>query len=712
MSTPTFHRRKIIPATVVAILLNGFAATSAFSEETTAAKDMVVEEILVTSRKRVESLMDVPDQISVFTAQKIEDAGIDNVVDASLLTPGVYFSGDWSPTVNTFTIRGISNNPNGDAPVAFVVDGVVYGNSFLLGQDLFDIEQIEILKGPQGALYGKGSTAGAVSITTKKPTNDTELKVKLRAANGSEYRTQASLSGAIVEDKALYRLSASYRDFDGVIDNKFVGKPVDFREDTSVRGRLLFYPTESLTLDLRAGYFDADHSGTRWRAENVPPALGIPTGGQIQEDFFTSGSTEVVDLAARIDWETDFATFTSITSDQSIKAPRSVDLDFTQLSIIEAAIDPEDADIFTQEFRITSPDDQRVRWLVGGFYQKQERFRVISASLNIAGPPFDPADKNLVQILSNPDEQENEVTAFFGQVNIDITEQLELSLGLRRDEDERTNVLTGDNETFADTQPKVTLSYQPNNQWTLYGTYSEGFRSGGFNASDVFQAGFDQEELENYELGFKANLFDGRLDLSGAAYYMDFTNQQFFLFSTTDAVQSLVNAKSSEITGFELEFQAQVTDRLTVEGGVNYIDSELKELGEFPAFDIPEEEINGNELLFTPEYTFNLSGQYRLPIQNHYGIDVIARADLVRYGRMYWGIDNVKSESQEPYTLVNLRLGMEKDNWRISLYADNVTDESYDTFCFIGRFIGNANGINPCFTGNPRRYGIEATIDF
>lgn len=707
-----FHlprNRKVISYALAGILAPALTPAPALGEQA----ERAMEEILVTSRKRVENLMDVPDQITVFTSQKIEDAGIDNVVDASQLTPGVYFSGDWSPTVNTFTIRGISNNPNGDAPVAFVVDGVVYGNSFLISQDLFDIEQIEILKGPQGALYGKGSTAGAVSITTKRPTNDPELKVKLRAANGSDYRAMASYSGPLIEDKLLFRLSGSIRDFDGVIDNEFVDDPVDFREESSIRGRLLYLPTDNLTIDLRAGYFDADHSGTRWRAENVPVGLGIPTGGVIQEDFITQGSTTVEDYSLRVDYETDFATFTSITSDQSIEAPRSVDLDFTQLSIIEASIDPEDADIFTQELRITSNNnDARIRWIVGAFYQKQERFRTISAWLNTTGAPYDPADKNLVQILSNPDEQENEVTAYFGQVNIDLTDQLELSLGLRYDEDERTNEITGDNETFSDTQPKVTLSYQPNEQWTFYATYSEGFRSGGFNASDVFQDRFDQEELENYELGFKANLFGGRLDLSGAAYYMDFSNQQFFLFSTTDAVQSLVNAKSSEITGVELEFHAQITDRLTIDGGVNYIDSELKELGEFPAFDIPEEQINGNDLLFTPEYTFNLSGQYMIPIENRYGIDVIARADFIRYGRMYWGIDNVESESQEPYNLLNLRLSLEKDDWRISLYADNVNDKEYDTFCFIGRFIGNSMGINPCFDGNPRRYGIEVSMNF
>ena len=708
MDMRLFNQTSIIPPLLISLVLTGFTTSAVFAEQAVPA----LEEVLVTSRKRVESLMDVPDQISVFTAQTIADAGIDNVVDASLLTPGVYFSGDWSPTVNTFTIRGISNNPNGDAPIAYVVDGVVYGNSFLISQDLFDIEQIEILKGPQGALYGKGSTAGAVSITTKKPTNEPQLKLKLRAANGSDYRAQASYSGPLIEDKVLFRVSGYYRDFDGVIDNDFLNKPVDFRQETSVRARVLFTPTENLTLDLRTGYFDAEHSGTRWRAENVPPALGIPTGGVIQEDIITRGSTDVIDVSVRIDYETPFATFTSISSDQSIEAPRSVDLDFTQLSILEAAIDPEDADIFTQEFRITSADDIAVRWIVGGFYQKQERFRTINAWLNVTGAPFDPADKNLVQIVRNPDKQENEVTAFFGQVAMDITDQLELSLGLRHDEDDRSNVLTDESETFSDTQPKVTLSYRPNDQWTVYGTYSEGFRSGGFNASDIFQARFDQEQLENYELGFKARVLDGRLDLSGAAYYMDFSNQQFFVFSTADAVQSLVNAKSSEITGFELEIHARVTDRLSIDAGINYIDSELKELGDFPAFDIPEEEINGNKLLFTPNYTFNLSGQYRVPIQNNYGIDVIARADWVRYGRMYWGIDNVDSESQEPYSLLNLRLSLEKDDWRLSFYADNVNDEEYDTFCFIGRFIGNANGINPCFTGNPRRYGVELSVNF
>lgn len=696
----------LAPSLLVILVLSASSVVYA-QDEAYVEKEPLMEEIVVTSRKREELLLDVPDQITVFTATDIVNAGIDNMYDAALLTPGVYFSGDWSPTVNTFTIRGISNNPNGDAPIAFVLDNVVYGNSFLISQSLFDIEQIEIMKGPQGALYGKGSTAGVVSVRTRMPTNELGGRGAFRIANGGEYRFNGTISGALVEDKLLFSLSGLASDYNGLIENIYLNEKVDFRKEFAGRGRLVFTPTDDLSLDFRFMYVDADHSGTRWKATNVPPGLGIITEG-LQEDFLTHGSTNVWDAAAEINWDFGAATFTSITNYQSMHVPRTIDLDFTQLSLLEAAIDPEDAEIFTQELRVTSDSDGPFHWLFGGFYQKQKRYRVISAWINTSGPPYDPADKNLVQILNAPNQLSNEVWAGFGQGSYAFNDQWELTAGLRYDSDDRKDILADLQETFSDWQPKVTLSYKPAENWMLYGTYSEGFRSGGFNSNDVFGRRFDQENLKNYELGFKAQLMDHRLDLEGAIYYMDFSNQQFFLFS--GGSQALVNAESSKIKGVELVAQFMPVDRLNISLGGSYIDATLDNLGSFPG-PVTGDEVNGNDLPFVPGYTINASAQYEtLEFGNNFSL--VARADWVRYGRIWWTITNLENQSQEAYGLLNLRLSLVQGDWRLSAFVDNVADTKYDVFCFSSQFISSPFGVDPCYDGIPRRYGLELAKDF
>jgi iron complex outermembrane receptor protein len=683
-------------------------SNSAFAQsEEEAYADPVMEEIIVTSRKREERLLDVPDQITVFTAIDIAQAGIDNIYDAALLTPGVYFSGDWSPTVNTITIRGISNNPNGDAPIAYVVDNVVYGNSFLISQDFYDVEQIEIMKGPQGALYGKGSTAGVISIRTHMPTNELETRGKLRVANGNEYLFNGSVSGAIVEDKVLFGLTALLSDYDGEIKNVFHDVTVDFRKQVGVRGRLVFTPNDDLSIDLRASYYDAEHAGTRWKATNVSPALGIITEG-IQNDFLTEGTTTVKDFAAEINWDFGAATLTSITDFQDMDIPRSIDLDFVELSLLEAAIDPEDAEIFTQELRLTSNGDGPFRWLVGSFYQKQERYREISVWLNVSGGDLDPDDKVLLQVFHAPNELSNRVTAMFVQGSYDFNDQWELTVGLRHDSDNRKDILADLQETFSDLQPKVTLAYKPNSNWMLYGTYSEGFRSGGFNSNDVFGRRFDQEELKNYEFGFKGLLADGNLGLEGAVYTMDFSNQQFFLFA--DGSQALVNVDKSKIKGLELVAHWTPMERLNIDLGGSLIDATLSELGAFPG-PVTGDEVNGNDLPFVPDYNYNVSVQYQTA-EFENGMSLIARMDWVRYGRIWWTITNLEEQSQKPYSLLNLRLSLVRDNWRLTGFVDNATDTEYDTFCFSHDFISSPFGVDPCFDGTPRRYGIELSKDF
>src|SRR5690606_19731562 len=199
-----------------------------------------IEEILVTSRKREERLQDVPDTISAFTSETIEGAGIRSVADVAEMVPNLSIVQTQQPGVDFLVIRGVGQARNQEPPVAMVIDGVQLTSSYGLTQELFDVERIEVLKGPQGALYGRNAIAGAINIVTKKPTNEFEGRLTAGVGNGFFWETSGALSGPIVEDRLLFRVAGSYQDFDGNIHNVTQNKDVNFFDTLALRGRLLF----------------------------------------------------------------------------------------------------------------------------------------------------------------------------------------------------------------------------------------------------------------------------------------------------------------------------------------------------------------------------------------------------------------------------------------------------------------------------------------
>ncbi len=271
-----------------------------------------LEEIVVTARKREERLQDIPDAISTFSASAIEDAGIASVKDFTNLIPNMSLIQAQNQGTVAINIRGIGQVRNGEPPVAMVIDGVQLSSPNQITQELYDIERIEVLKGPQGALYGRNAIGGAVNIITKQPSNDFEHFLRLSAANGFDLKVQGGSSGPIVEDKVLYRISGSYQDFNGVIPNVTLGEDVDFMKDKNLRGRLLILPTERLSFDIRASYSKYD-GGASWY---IPLPDGQPnnTTEQVQGNILGLGNRELQEYALKIEYEADFATLTSVTA--------------------------------------------------------------------------------------------------------------------------------------------------------------------------------------------------------------------------------------------------------------------------------------------------------------------------------------------------------------------------------------------------------------
>ncbi len=697
----------VLAGAVVAAVGPAFAA-AAPAEQAVAGDSTPgqLEEIIVTGRKRNERLENIAEMVSVFTPQDIAAARIETVGDVARLTPGMYFSGDWSPSVSTLTVRGVTNNPNADAPVAFVVDGVAYGNSYLMGQELFDISQIEILKGPQGSLYGRNAIGGAINITTRRPTDTLSGYASGAIGNGGMSKIKAGISGPLMGDKLLGSVSVTRQKFDGLIMNDFLHEPVDFKSGGSARVRLLFTPTEALTADLSYTQISYDEGSTYWRAENVPASLGLPSG-IIQSDFLTRADFDANMASGKFDYETSAGRLTAIASQQKVTVPRTVEIDFLPLSLTEVLTSPDTAKTSALELRMVSPDNQALRWSVGGFYQDQKIERAQNVYVN-TNPNKDPALKTLVRALVVPTNQPNLLRSVFGEIEYDISPRFTASAGFRQDRDRRRDLVANLAQEFSATTPKVAVAYKPAAGTQVYALYSEGYRSGGFNSTAVFGRVYQPEKLKNYEVGYKTRSATGNFSFSGALYYQDYTQQQFYVFSTAAASQSLINSKKSRAQGVELEARYVPVKGLDLIASVNVVDTKISDFGTFRAFaGITEADINGKKLLYTPAHTVNLTAQYSWMAGAY---EASARADFTARGRIYWGFDNV--ENQGPVNVVKTRVSVGKDKWTLSAYADNLFNERFDTFCFVGRFIGNANRINPCAGAEPRQYGAEIAIRF
>lgn len=684
-----------------------------------------IEEVIVTARKRSESLQEVPDSITAFTAEEIEERRIGRITDAIALTPNVHIVADQDAATNIVTVRGIGTNRNLAASVAYVVDGVVLPDSDAFTTDLGDVAGIEILKGPQGGLYGRNAIGGVINLTTQRPTNEPSAEVKASYGNGETIDLFGAIGGPIVEDRLLGRLTVKRRDSEGFIRNQFDGEYLDHDESTKVTGRLIFQATDALSFDLRASWFDQETGALIFSATDV---LGT-TGGEItpkmaelepnQNDDPIS-TREVKDISLVAEYTSSIGTFTSITAYDDIDVYFLEDLDVSPLTITNDAEQTRETRGISQELRFTSPDDQRLRYIVGAYAQNTKREVATSVELDfcfLVPLPFCPTPPGvesgiLVPQRLNTTDSEYDQWALFAQANYDITEALELTLALRYDEDKReqTDVLTGraDAATFSDVQPKVSLAWKATPDLMLYATYAEGYKSGAFNPPPGPGATFPlvvaQEGTDGYELGWKSQWLDGRMQVNGAVYYTDYQDVQIFQLDITTGGQVAINANEAEIKGGELEVIAKVTPRLDLSLGYGYTDGEFTDFNGTGLYD-------GNALPNTPKYGFNAGLRHEIPLSAE--TSIVTRLDYHKLGTTYFAEDNLVF--QPPYDTIDAQIGLVGERWAVTLWGKNVTDEHYVTSAYsrnISPLIFGATQVDPFQIAPGRQYGIELRWGF
>ena len=680
-------KRRFLPAGVVtaniavALISTFFSAPFAAAQEEKLKQEAAQEEkargeyeletMTVTAQKQEENIQEVPVSITVFNELDIEDRKIDSVFEMADFVPNFMILHLGGSGLNAPTMRGITARiESGRVSTGLFVDGVPIINSGGFEAEMLDIERIEVLRGPQGTLYGKGTQVGAVNIYTRQPDNDLRGKVsaeggKLLSAEAGDKLTGAasfSLSGPIMKDRLFFAVAGKYAEKDGFIKNTMTGDTIDDREYWFGRAHLRWVPMEKLDISLIASRVDhADRGDQLTLSETGAAMYGMPTpqertvSSNLKGGYHDSiNDQQSLKIAYNI---SESLTLTSITANWHHQREDLFDYDFGPLTIMH----PDssfDTTTVSQELRL-GYSKERLKWLAGLYYDTYEK----DVDYNIA---------SMIPIMmdgNNSQTSTGNTYAVFANLTYPLTGKLSLTTGLRYENEEQdledniSHLKTDD--SWDGLTPKIALEYSFTPDIMTYISVSKGYRPGGLNlvSANSQYVSYDSENLWSYEIGAKSRFLDNKLIVNGSVYYMDISEMQVSqTFSPVEVY--ITNAAKATSMGFELETIARLSDGLSLNASFGYTNTE------FGSFQDIAGDYEGNKNPWAPKYTFNIGGQYR------HGSGFYARADLIGYGKMY--LDKANEYSRDAYEIVNVKIGYEADSFDLYLYAKNLFDKKYD----------------------------------
>ncbi len=730
---------KFIGAKTQTIVLNGKTLINIeLQEESTELAEIQIRGFATATtlaRRRIENLQSIPEAISAFGSEDIENAGIEGITDFVNSIPNATLVSRQNIGTNSLTVRGITQLKNAEAPVAIVIDGINVPNPSMLDVEMFDIEQMELVKGPQGALYGRNAIGGALNITTKKPTNRYSHFLRTGYASGNTFNTVLGSSGSIVKEKLLYRISAAYKDSKGLIENDFLKEKVDFYNNKSVRGQLTFNITDNFVADIVGNYTDTEGGATYYALGNSELLTNLGAANGITEvmnaentslkpigDELGISERQVADVSLRLNLALPFARLTSSTAFSKIGYDYSGDLDFSPLrELLQEQTLKSDA--INQELRLTSNINEHFNWVLGAFYQTDTRKVKTLGSLSSAGilagvfglPQTDLANEILYPLIDAEEENQNTTLAFFGQASYKFNSQTEFALGLRYDNDIRkqTDLKTSTTRehTFNQIQPKVNISQQVNENIFAFVSYSRGYRSGGYNAPTVIRYPelYEAEFSDNYEIGIKTNWLNNRLIFNTNVFVTTIQNTQLFFVELDGGGQIIVNMGETRNIGAEADVKFRITNNFDIYASVGFINPEILKDG----ITVPESFGNSFEGNYAPQINLNntnLALQYRIPIGKTNS--VFLRAAYEHRGKLYWHPDN--SDIQPETDFINLNISYThkaKLEWKVEAFVENLLNENYSSEYAAVEYTGAVFG-DLRWPGQPRILGINISVKF
>ncbi len=733
--------RSILIGSTALAAQGAYAQDGTQSRSDTADADAsVLEEIIVTAQKRAESIQDVPAAITALTGANLETRQITNIASLVSAVPNVDF-GTYGG-VARIAVRGIgfdTINPGAEGRIAYHVDGVYISRPSATVGTFFDVERVEVLRGPQGTLYGRNATGGSINVITRAPTNELDGYLRVGYGNYDQITTAGAIGGPLTEGVRA-RIAFNTEDRDGYGRNIVTGRDIDNAQRRGVRGALSFDLSTSATIDLTADYYhENDRSyGNHFLGQGnafVQP-IGLVLGGQVPADrrdianpIDPRNDRTFWGLAARAEIDLGGPMLRSITGYRDSQYEVRTDLDATSAPL-STFFFREKARQISQEFQLAK-EEGTLQYLAGLYYfdEKITGGSVIPFDIAILGLP-----SFFAQGYAVFGDTHTKAAAAFGQVDYALSDQFTVTAGARYSWEKKhiddlfqfdlarpyspTNpfspLLTREDSTTNKAfTPKLGLEYRPHDDLMLYATVSKGFKSGGFNLGDT-QPAYDPEEIWAYEAGLKGTWADGRVRMNIAGFYYDYTNLQVSKVVGTQIV--VENAASSIVYGMENEITIVPVDNFQVDIAAAWLHSKYKGFVTAdparPELVTPENPtgavvLDGNQLTQAPALSVNVGAEYRLDVGDG---RLSLRGEVNYQDRVYFTPFNIKAVSRPANTKINAFLTYEGANWTASLWGRNLTNKTT-----IGNALINSGLFGFPITGTldpPRTYGIEIGYRF
>lgn len=718
----TYVTRKgaVRSASVAAITASLLFGSAAMAQSAAADSNPSDGDIIVTATRRDTLLQNTPAAISAFSNAALERSAIKNATDLAAFTPGLTAS---TNVGGTYAIRGISSDLlsiSADSSVATYIDGVYLSRQTSNQIPFMDIERVEVLRGPQGTIYGRNATGGVISFVTKAPSETFNGSVVAELGNLDAVQGSIMLTGPLVEDRVLFRVSASSSRHDGYVTNVGPGGGKHNNKNyQSYRGKLLFKATDNLDLTLAGDYY---RQRQEFPLDQVLALGGAGAGAILPTKKFqaavngdqvdTYDDRDLIGTSATIKWSpAPDVDVTSITAYRDTDTALLTDDDATilyQTHIYQR----EASKTFTQELYAQSSGDSKLNYLVGANFLSEKTRQDLTVSS--AG-----ADVYL------PANARTRAWAVYGQLDYALTDQLKITAGVRYSHEHREMINaklvddrsgTGPVNVFQSLNrkaswhaitPNVLINYQITDKTLLYALAARGFKSGGFASLGTSDKGFNPETVWNYEAGLKTSILDGRARFNVAGFYADYSDLQRRV-GTSLATLSLENAAAARIYGLEIEATLKPVSAWTISTSYSYLNAEYSDWETVLPGSTTPTNLRGFPMERSPKHKFSIVSSYVVPVGS-------GSLELTG-GTTYQSTMTFRSArgplyEQSGFALLNASVTYrpDGDKWSLQLFGKNLTNKEY----FLNKEgAPSAPALASGYSALPRTYGVRAQVNF
>jgi iron complex outermembrane receptor protein len=755
------HQSRLLAALMAATAMPAALNAQGVGDEQSGSAQPVLQTqgvapIVVTAERRADTLQDVPLSISAVTGEALEQSNIYDTEALASTIPGLVLQRD---VVGKAVIRGVGTENftvGGDPGVAVYVDGAYMARSSTAIFDFFDVERVEVLRGPQGTLYGRNATGGVINVISRAPTDEFEARGSVSYGNYDALRTEAAISGPIT-DGIRARVAGVYSRRDGFTENIFPGigsrglDELDTKDLWALRGRIDFDISDRLALELIGDiYRDDSNPPAFWYTDDTLPWQSptsvfprdlrtVSQGYETATPGFTSltvgqaNRQDQTGITGRLTWEGDDFTITSVSAYRDIEFDWVNDGDGLS-DFLVVYFQRDQSEQFSQDIQIASNGDGPFQWIAGAFYLTEDAEGLSAIPL---GPTFVPPTGFTV-VFDGTNETEAwgvfaEGSYTFGDVTVTAglrysDETKDATLATPLFEGDTTFPVQTGSGSFDALTPRFVIQYEPTDDLNFYASVTRGFKSGGFSLLDNPLNAFDAETIWAYEIGMRSQFANNRVRLNLSGFYYDYRDQQ--LSRVTNLATQTTNAGSSTIWGIEGEFVAIPVEGFRLEGNITILNTEFDEFctadTRNPALPLDPanctfdngmggtfvtSNLAGNELPRAPDVTAFLAATYETALSNN--LDGFIRAEWQYTGDQFFSVFNRASIAQEAYSLFNASAGISAadNSWNARIWVRNLGDEEYFSNLFESG-VTNTLVIPQGFVGPPRTYGVTVGFNF